>query len=259
MWVQVDNNCGTGAGGFKRGNTCAGGGKTPSFDTPDELSKSIFTNGQWFTVQDPAMLFIHTKNSYSKVHTVGSIVPLGKDSVVATRRLGDLFKRAKAAGFKPVDQNSNLDLDKATISDLRSSILLEHQEGHQIDISRDNTAKVPSVDVSITFVKPENRESYQISKDAFLASYFNSTQHDDWTYHKLYRPSQLRMLASTGDAATLLKIHNEYRNEHEKILRQSKSLNPGLRKGHEEAIGLHGIARDYYMYKLGVQNHWRAV
>lgn len=245
MWVQVDNNCGTGAGGFKRGNTCAQG-SAASFSTVQALGKAINPpGGKAYRISNMAAIpgvkqlgrEVHGRLRNNPLRSTGFL-----DLVLDKGYIDSLLNKYKELGFRPLPGSYML-ADRDTV--------LEHPEGHQIEVILSKQTDTASLYIGASFVPPEQREGYQVSREAFLHSVPNPNRVPTGIPFGL---QELLLRAGSTDAAFLRKLHERFIKHHEAHASQTDHWPDQVIQHHRKAIGLHSIARDYYMDKLGVQN-----
>lgn len=239
-WAPVDNNCGTGAGGFKKGNTCAQG-SAASFSTVQALGKAINPPGS-----KPYRI--------SATAEIPGVTQIGREVHGIPRAnfkeyMDTLLKRYEDLGFKPSPGSSGWSGD---------NVVLEHPEGHQLELIVSKQTSANSVYMGVSFVPPAQREGYQVSREAFTHSLDKKIPASASQVNRVpFGLDELLLRSASTDAKFLRSLHERFISHH---IREASGNAPAVYiDWHRKAAGLHNMARDYYMDKLGVQNHWSSI
>lgn len=225
------DNCGTGAGGFKRGNTCAGGGNKPPMSGMLRR-KNDTVRGLVDDLGLPhAQVDSHDHTVYGALESNVGVAEEARRVVEAARNVGFLPAGATGGG---TPENPR--------TDGSWSVTMEHPEGHHLDIwfTHGGMFHNDRLYYNLEFVPEPNREGYAISREAARAS--------SSAGYSAFFPAEM---ARIGDNEQAVKYHLQMADMHARYAATRDQ--PNAKALHRDAEAAHRIAADYHMEKAGLQ------
>lgn len=217
------DNCGTGAGGFKKGNTCASKGGSPTFGSHEGILKALGLN--------------RTHTNYRGV----SYEVSGAKRVA--KMLTDAKKNLESLGFRKYRDEGSIDH------------LLEHYEhpdGHVVRTLRTKGSGNTIIGMVTTqYVESGHKQGVSLSREAEDTSRSTGI----FLGHHPERQSLIGLIdksvndARNGENEGAILAHERAAQIHDRIAKESAGA---YAKRHRDAMGAHMIAADYHKEKAGL-------
>lgn len=223
------DNCGTGKGGFKKGNNCASG--MSHITSVKGLAEALGLGG------DPSNGtggMLYTTKEYGQ-HEEAALEYQRQKRVAAK------------LGFKAKSSTAG--------SDGGEAVEYEHPEGHSLQVGLSNRVRHPYTHATIIHVSKAAREGLGLAEEAKKLSQkaIDATEPNIGTMSEI---NQALAAARRGDSKMAKNYHEAMRDYHQRATTYTTTF----KKLHERAAAAHSIARDWHMDNLGVTNgKWKPV
>lgn len=264
-WDRVDNNCGTGAGGFKKGNKCAAGGAVTSKTTLDDDNIDTVRKQIDLPLMRPSV-------SKSFPNLYQGIIE-GKHRTI-NQELLQLTKSLTEHGFIPDKYNKRTtNVKQSGRGVTKVDLEWTHQSGHAVSVSVYDRTNLSELEVNLYLIPKADREGLIISSSARDASLAVSQDYGTFKTHasnayelslfgdkKQAHESHLSsILAHKAEIESLEDNLKTYSNPKRKDIGAQKMM-IAIKKRideHSKALTEHMIARDWYEEHM--TNNRRAV